>query len=307
VEKMKKNRLGNSELFVSEIGFGCMSLTGNYTEDERIIHEAIDGGINYFDTADLYDFGLNEETVGKAIKEKRQDIILATKGGNEWGEGIDGWRWNPSKNYLKNAVKDSLRRLDTDYIDLYQLHGGTIEDPVDETIEAFEDLVKEGNIRYYGISSIRPNVIKAYAEKSNIVSIMMQYSLLDRRPEEWFSLINESNISVIARGPVAKGLLTDQFEQRLKEDGYLNYSNEELKKTLSDLKKEAESYGISLQQMALRYVAGQPAVAAAIPGASKLSQVKDNISSAEVPPLSEELGEKLQRITKEDFYENHRD
>lgn len=154
------------------------------------------------------------------------------------GEGIDGWRWNPSKNYLKNAVKDSLRRLDTDYIDLYQAHGGTIEDPVDETIEAFEDLVKEGNIRYYGISSIRPNVIKAYAEKSNIVSIMMQYSLLDRRPEEWFSLINESNISVIARGPVAKGLLTDQFEQRLKEDGYLNYSNEELKKTLSDLKKK---------------------------------------------------------------------
>ncbi|WP_078597006.1 aldo/keto reductase [Evansella clarkii] len=304
---MKKNRLGNSELFVSEIGFGCMSLTGNYTEDERIIHEAIDGGVNYFDTADLYDFGMNEETIGKAIKEKRQDIVLATKGGNEWGKGIDGWRWNPSKDYLKNAVKDSLRRLNTDYLDLYQLHGGTIEDPVEETIEAFEDLVKEGAIRYYGISSIRPNVIKAYAEKSNIVSIMMQYSLLDRRPEEWFGLLNESNISVIARGPVAKGLLTDQFEQRLKEDGYLSYSNEELKKTLGDLNKEAKSHEISLQQMALRYVAGQPVVAAAIPGASKISQVKDNISAAEVPPLSEELVEKLQRITKEDFYENHRD
>ncbi|WP_088035688.1 aldo/keto reductase [Evansella clarkii] len=304
---MKKNRLGNSELFVSEIGFGCMSLTGNYTVDERIIHEAIDGGVNYFDTADLYDFGMNEETIGKAIKEKRQDIVLATKGGNEWGKGIDGWRWNPSKDYLKNAVKDSLRRLNTDYLDLYQLHGGTIEDPVEETIEAFEDLVKEGAIRYYGISSIRPNVIKAYAEKSNIVSIMMQYSLLDRRPEEWFGLLNESNISVIARGPVAKGLLTDQFEQRLKEDGYLSYSNEELKKTLGDLNKEAKSHEISLQQMALRYVAGQPVVAAAIPGASKISQVKDNISAAEVPPLSEGLVEKLQRITKEDFYENHRD
>lgn len=304
---MKKNRLGNSELFVSEIGFGCMSLTGNYTVDESIIHEAIDGGVNYFDTADLYDFGMNEETIGKAIKEKRQDIVLATKGGNEWGKGIDGWRWNPSKDYLKNAVKDSLRRLNTDYLDLYQLHGGTIEDPVEETIEAFEDLVKEGAIRYYGISSIRPNVIKAYAEKSNIVSIMMQYSLLDRRPEEWFGLLNESNISVIARGPVAKGLLTDQFEQRLKEDGYLSYSNEELKKTLGDLNKEAKSHEISLQQMALRYVAGQPVVAAAIPGASKISQVKDNISAAEVPPLSEGLVEKLQRITKEDFYENHRD
>lgn len=94
--------------------------------------------------------------------------------------GID-----PSKAYIKEAVKKSLTRLKTDYIDLYQLHGGTIEDNIDETIEAFEELKQEGVIRYYGISSIRPNVIKEYVKKSNIVSIMMQFSLFDRRPEEW--------------------------------------------------------------------------------------------------------------------------
>ena len=116
------------------------------------------------DTADLYDFGTNEEIVGEAIKNRRQDLILATKGGNRFEKGKPGWDWDPSKAYIKEAVKQSLKRLQTDYIDLYQLHGGTIDDPIDETIEAFEELVEEGVIRYYGISSIRPNVIKEYAK-----------------------------------------------------------------------------------------------------------------------------------------------
>lgn len=92
-------------------------------------------------------------------------------------------------------MKESLRRLQTDYIDLYQLHGGTIEDPIDEVIEAFEELKKEGIIRHYGISSIRPNVIREYAQRSNIVSVLMEYSLLNRRPEEWFQLLNEHQIN----------------------------------------------------------------------------------------------------------------
>ena len=116
---MKKNRLGHSSLYVSEIGFGCMSLTNDNRENERIIHEAIDRGVNFFDTADLYGRGMNEETVGKALKGKRHHVILATKGGNEWKDGEEGWRWNPSKRYLKEAVKKSLLRLRTDYIDLY--------------------------------------------------------------------------------------------------------------------------------------------------------------------------------------------
>src|SRR5699024_6403991 len=102
--------------------------------------------------------------------------------------------WDPSKKHIKTAVKQSLQRLHTDYIDLYQLHGGTIDDPIDETIEAFEELKTEGLIREYGISSIRPNVIKQYIEKSSIRSVMMQYNLLDRRPEETMRLLAKHGI-----------------------------------------------------------------------------------------------------------------
>lgn len=141
---MKKRQLGNSDLYVTEIGFGCMSLGASEAEAMRIIDEAIDLGINFFDTADLYDYGLNEEFVGKALKGKRDQIVLTTKVGNRWTEEKNGWSWDPSKAYIKTEVKESLRRLQTDYIDLYQLHGGTIEDPIDETVEAFEELKKKG-------------------------------------------------------------------------------------------------------------------------------------------------------------------
>ena len=181
---MQYHQLGTSNLHVSRIGFGCMSLGHNDNENAERIRQAFDQGINFFDTADLYDKGWNEESVGRAIRHFRKDVILATKVGNQWKPDGSGWVWNPTKQYILGAVEDSLRRLQTDYIDLYQLHGGTIDDPIDETIEAFEQLREEGKIRYYGISSIRPNTIRAYVERSNIVSVMMQYSLLDRRPEE---------------------------------------------------------------------------------------------------------------------------
>lgn len=303
---LKKNKLGNSQLYVSEIGFGCMSLTDDHAANKTMIHEAIDHGINYFDTADLYQLGFNEETVGKALKGKRDNVILASKGGNEWGNGIDGWRWNPRKSYIKEALKNSLRRLDVDYLDLYQLHGGTIDDPIDEVIEAFEELSKEGTIRYYGISSIRPNVIKQFAEKSNIVSVMMQYSLLDRRPEEWFSLFEKHNISIISRGSVAKGLLTDEFEARISEKGYLDYSEAKLLETLSQLKELAVNQGMTLQQMSLRYVMDQPFIATAVAGASRRSQLVDNIQSSVAPELSEDFISQIQSIVKKSTYDNHR-
>lgn len=202
---MKKRRLGNSDLLVSEIGLGCMSLGTVENHASEIIQSALDEGINYFDTADLYDFGMNEEIVGKNLKSVRDKVYIATKVGNRWNENKDSWSWDPSGAYIKTAVKDSLKRLGTDYIDLYQLHGGSISDNIGETVEAFEDLKKEGYIRYYGISSIRPNVIKEFTEKSELDSVMMQFNLLDRRPEEWLSLLANKQISIIARGPLAKG------------------------------------------------------------------------------------------------------
>ena len=134
----------------------------------------------------------------------------------------------PKSTYTE-AVKKSLTRLGTDYIDLYQLHGGTMEDDIDETIDAFESLKKEGLIRQYGISSIRPTVIKRFLEKSSAVSVMMQYSLLDRRPEEWFPMIHEAGASVITRGTIAKGLLTSEGLSRVeKTNGFVDYDANEL-------------------------------------------------------------------------------
>lgn len=211
---MKYRRIGKTSLKVSEISFGCMSLDVTSKDSESLLRSAVDHGINFFDTADLYDKGENERVVGKALQSVRNQVIIATKVGNQWREDGSGWDWNPTKTYILKAVEDSLRRLNTDYIDLYQLHGGTIEDPIDETIEAFELLKEQGKIRAYGISSIRPNVIREWVSKSNMSSVMMQYSLLDRRPEEaMLELLGTHDISVITRGTLAKGLLVDNINR----------------------------------------------------------------------------------------------
>lgn len=304
---MKKRQLGNSDLFVTEIGLGCMSLGTSETEAMRIIDEAIDLGINFFDTADLYDYGLNEEFVGKALKGKRDQIVLTTKVGNRWTEEKNGWAWDPSKAYIKAEVKESLRRLQTDYIDLYQLHGGTLEDPIDETIEAFEELKKEGIIRHYGISSIRPNVIREYAKRSNIVSVLMEYSLLNRRPEEWFPLLNEHQISVIARGPLAKGILTDNNArkiERVKEKDYLSYSYDELNTTLGSIKEVIGEK--SLTGTAIHYCLHNETVAAVIPGASSIQQLQINVHACQQLPVTKEEYIQLQKIVKHDSYALHR-
>ncbi|MCA1030616.1 aldo/keto reductase [Bacillus timonensis] len=309
---MQKRTIGSSDLVVSEIGLGCMSLGTDENKAISIIDEAIDNGVNYLDTADLYDFGLNEEFVGKAIKGKRHDIILATKVGNRPHEAGDkrGWYWDASKTYIKEAVKNSLRRLDTDYIDLYQLHGGTMEDKIDETIEAFEELVKEGFIRYYGISSIRPNVIREYATRSSIISVMMQYSLLDRRPEEQvFPLLDQYNISVLARGPVAKGILTgksvESLDSKIKENGYLNYSFEEICDIISTLRKEFPP-NMTLNEIALQFCLHHKTVASVVTGASNIRQIADNIQAVNNSKLSLDQIRLLKELTIAAGYDNHR-
>ena len=138
--------------------------------------------------------------------------------------------WRPSKRVLL--------RLDTDYIDLYQLHGGTMEDDVEETIDAFESLKKEGLIRQYGISSIRPTVIKRFLDTSSAVSVMMQYSLLDRRPEEWLPMIHDAGASVITRGTIAKGFLTsDGLTRAEKANGFVDYDASELKQVVASARQ----------------------------------------------------------------------
>ncbi|GAB6927270.1 aldo/keto reductase [Paenibacillus sp. JCM 10914] len=301
---MRKNQLGSSELYVSEIGLGCMSLGTDEAVATELVSEALDRGVNLLDTADLYDEGRNEELVGKAIQGRRDQVILATKVGNRRVPGKEGWIWDPSKSYIKTAVKDSLRRLNTDYIDLYQLHGGTLDDPLDETIEAFEELKQEGLIRYYGISSIRPNVIREYVKRSNIVSVMSQYSILDRRPEEEvLDLLAQNEISLIARGPVARGILSDGGKAKA-EKGYLDYRQQELEDILVQFAEAA--HGADLSKTAIRYALSHAAVACAIPGASSLDQLRANIAAGDMPELTTQQVQTLQTISRANRYDAHR-
>jgi aryl-alcohol dehydrogenase-like predicted oxidoreductase len=295
---MKYNKLGNSNLEVSEVSFGCMSLDveKGQAEASTLLRNAYDAGINFFDTANLYDQGLNEEMVGTALRPMRENVHIATKVGNVWREDGSGWDWNPTKEHILTEVNQSLRRLQTEYIDLYMLHGGTIDDPIDDIIEAFERLKDQGKIRAYGISSIRPNTIREYVDRANMDSVMMQYSLLDRRPEEEsLDLLAENDISVITRGTLAKGLLIDK-EPR----DYLGYSSDDVQ----SIQKAANGTKNSLSA-SMQFVLQHPAVASAVLGIRTKSQLNDILEAQKVNISSQEI-KSLKQVLSPHKYEKHR-
>jgi aryl-alcohol dehydrogenase-like predicted oxidoreductase len=307
---MKHHQLGQSPLFVSEVGLGCMTLGTDSEAAERLVHKAIDLGANFFDTADLYNQGRNEEIVGAALKGKRHSVILASKVGNRFTSGVQGWTWDPSPTHIRASIEQTLRRLQTDYLDLYQIHGGTMEDPIDDIIDTMNDLQAQGLIRAYGISSIRPNVIRAYVEKSQIVSVMMQYSLLDRRPEEIFPLLEQQGVSVIARGPLASGILTDHFPDEKLPEQYLSYHKSELlriRASIKDVGQSAHTHSLrSVTHTSLCFAMYPRVIATLIPGASKYSQLVENFTAVYSAHLSESEYAKLRAMSKAMTYTEHR-
>ncbi|MGW7985818.1 aldo/keto reductase [Staphylococcus shinii] len=275
---MQKNVL-RSGIEVSELGLGCMSLGTDYNKAEPIIDRAIEHGITYFDTADIYDKSINEDIVGKALKkyQDRDKIVIGTKVGNHLAQDGSTF-WDPSKAYIKEAVKASLKRLGLDHLDLYQLHGGTIDDPLDETISAFDELKQEGLVRAYGISSIRPNVIDYYLEHSDIETLMSQFNLIDNRPEALLDDIHAQKVKVLARGPVFKGLLTSNSNQALDDkfaEGIFDYSYQELGETIASI-KEIES---NLTGLTFNYLTSHDALGSIIVGASSVDQLDENVKN----------------------------
>lgn len=268
---MNQSKLAHADLFIPEISLGAMSL--DYKEPQlasKILDQALALGINYIDTADLYDRGENERMIGNLTKANRKNWLLASKVGNLWRQDGSGWDWVPSKQYIIQAVEQSLKNLQTDYLDLYQLHGGTNEDPMAEIVEAFELLKAQGKIRAYGISSIRPNVFQNYAKGSQISSNLMQYSLLDRRPEEYLDFFDKSQVSVFVRGALAQGLLVDKSAK-----SYLGFEATAIARLQIALQDVSNDLQVPKLALALKYPLLHRAVKSIVVGIRTAQQMDD--------------------------------
>jgi aryl-alcohol dehydrogenase-like predicted oxidoreductase len=282
-----------------ELALGCMSLPERFPDAEKIIHAVLDSGIRFLDTADLYQKGQNEENIGRAIQTKRNQLILASKVGNQWNAAGSAWTWNPRKAYILRAVEESLRRLRTDCLELYQLHGGTLEDPWEETLEAFERLKTQGKIRAFGISSIRPNVIRKVMTISPPATVMMQYSPLDRRPEEEvFPLLEKTETRVLVRGAFAKGILIDKPAA-----AFLDLPKERV----AAISTEIQSQGFSPESVLIRFGLVEKAVSSLVIGASSVDQVeKIRKGYAESKTIPVDLILSLKQKFTPNLYQDHR-
>jgi aryl-alcohol dehydrogenase-like predicted oxidoreductase len=296
---VKTRLLGHSGITVSDIGFGCMSLPPDRATSTSLLHQALDAGVTFFDTADFYQQGENERMVGAAFAGMRDRVVIASKVGNRWNADGATWRWDPSPSWIAESIHATLHRLRTDYLDLYQLHGGTLEDPIDEIIATFERLKLDGLIRAYGISSVRPAVIREWVARSQLASVMMQYSLLDRRPEEEsLDLLHRHGVSVIARGPLARGLLGPKPPA-----AYLQQSAADVAAVQRALDTVARP-GRTRVQLALQFALAHPAVATAIPGASSAQQLRDNLEPCD--PLTDTELSAMRACAPASRYDAHR-
>lgn len=311
--EMRYRRMGNSGLKVSVVGLGTNNF-GRRTDEAasiRVLHAALDRGINFIDTADVYGTGASEKFIGRGLKGRRGDAIVATKFGMSMGEGP--YRTGGSRLYIRKAVEDSLRRLNTDYIDLYQMHRYDPDTPLDETLTTLDDLVREGKVRYIGNSNFSgwqiadADWIARSRGWAPFVSAQNRYSLLDRSVEkEVIPACERFGLGMIPWGPLASGLLSGKYRRgepapdgtKLSNpavgDRFLTPENFD---RVEALERFAEERGISLLQVALGGLAAQPQVASVIAGATSPEQVEDNAEAGLWEPSAEDL-EEINRITE---------
>lgn len=299
---MKMRKLGKLE--VSAIGLGCMGMSefyGSSDEGEAIktIHYALDHGVNFLDTADMYGPFTNEKLVGKAIEGKRNQIVLATKFGNE--RQADG-SWigiNGKPEYVRKACDASLQRLGVDHIDLYYQHRVDPDTPIEETIQAMADLVKEGKIRYIGMSEAAPETIRRAAKVHPITALQTEYSLWSRDPEdELLDTVRELGIGFVAYSPLGRGFLTGRFQkpEDLPEDDFRHnhprFQGENFRKNLElveRVKQIAEDKDVTAGQLALAWVLAQGDDIVPIPGTKHVKYLEENIAAADIELTEEDL------------------
>ncbi|EXG80470.1 aldo/keto reductase [Cryptosporangium arvum] len=308
---MKYARLGRTGLEVSRICLGCMTYgdpdRGNHSwtlpEDESrpFIRKALDVGINFFDTANVYSDGSSEEIVGRALRDfaKRDEIVLATKVNGRMHEGPNGA--GLSRKAILAEIDNSLRRLGTDYVDLYQIHRFDPQVPIEETAEALHDVVKAGKARYIGASSMWAWQFAKYlhvAEKhgwTRFVSMQNHYNLLNREEErEMIPLSIDAGVGVIPWSPLARGRLTRDPEvttNRSESDAFGSrlYDVEADRAVVAAVARIAEERGVPRAQVALAWMLARPGVTAPIIGASKLSHLEDAAAAVDLDLSADEI------------------
>lgn len=320
---MKYNRLGNSGLLVSELCLGTMTFGGKGiwnaigTLDQKPIDElvkrSIDAGINFIDTANVYSEGLSEELTGKSLRNlgiRREDIVLATKVRGKMAEGPNGT--GLSRKHILWQVEESLRRLNTDYIDLYQIHGFDPVTPIEETLQALNTVVEHGKVRYIGCSNLAAwHLMKAlsYSEYKNLakfISLQAYYTVAGRDLErELVPLLQDQKLGLMVWSPLAGGFLSGKFtREKQGEEGarridfdFPPVDKEKAYDIVAVLQQIADEKEVSVAQIAIAWLLHQKPVTTVIIGAKKMHQLEDNLKAVEVE-LSPEDMQKIDEASK---------
>jgi aryl-alcohol dehydrogenase-like predicted oxidoreductase len=304
-----KRTLGRSGIQVSAIGLGCWAIGGPFTnehgqpvgwgtvqdgESVRAVHRALDLGVTFFDTANVYGTGHSEQILGLALAGYRDKVVIATKFGRAFKENsrrVDGNQADPA--FIRQSCADSLRRLQTDYIDLYQFHLGNYDlDRAGDVRQTLEDLVAEGKIRAYGWSTDDPERARLFAEGPHCAAIQFQMNMFERN-DAMVALCEEHNLAALIRGPLGKGLLTGKFDadSRLPDNDVRrdwDFQNGEQAchiQRLDGLREVLTEDGRTLAQAALGWLWSRSEKMIPIPGFKSVAQVEDNVGATQFGPL----------------------